>query len=346
MPTRELVDQISIAISIYGEFLKIRHTKIHGGLSISSQLDKLSTGIDIIIATPGRLKGFIEDDNINVSSVNIIVLDEADTMLEMGFIKDIEFILSKCSKQRQIMMFSATISQNIKKLAKEFLHKPVTIEISQRRDVVSLIHHLAYKVDLKQKHNLLLHLIKKDLTQQILVFVLLRDDANYLTSFLVNNGISAVTINGHLDYTQRSKNIKSFKAKKSQVLVATDIAGRGIDIKDLYLVINFELPQSTDDFTHRVGRTGRAGQKGNVISILTIKDYSTFTKIERNLKLNIKRIVEDGFELKDRQPRQKQMKKKSLSIKKGKLNKDSKKQKNKSNRKKITKRDTKRVFRK
>ncbi len=347
VPTRELVDQISVAISTYGKDLKIRHTKIHGGISKPQQLAKLGTGIDILVATPGRLKGFIEEDNLDLSSVNMIVLDEADTMLEMGFIKDIEFLFSQCSKQRQIMMFSATISQNIKKLGKEFLYEPVTIEVSQRRDVVTLINHLAYKVDVKRKNELIVHLVKKDSNKQILIFTNMKDEADILTTLLTNSGINAVAIHGNLDYTQRSKNIKSFRAKKSQVLIATDIAARGIDIKELPLVINFKLPEGTDDFTHRVGRTGRAGQSGNVITILTVKDYNQFTKIERHLKLSIKRIVEDGFELKDRQPRQKQMKKKSLSVKKGKQDrkpKNSTKANKKS--KKTTKRDTNRVFRK
>lgn len=348
VPTRELVDQISIAIGTYGKYLNIRHTKIHGGISKSSQLLKLATGIDILIATPGRLKGFIEEDDLDISSVNMIVLDEVDTMLEIGFIKDIEFILSHCSKQRQIMMFSATISQNIKKLGKEFMYEPVTIEISQRRDVVTLINHNAIKIDVKKKDELVVHLIKTSPYDQILIFTNMKDTADTLTQYLVSNGIKAVAVHGNLDYKDRAKNIKSFKAKKSQVLVSTDIAARGIDIKELSLVINFDLPELTDEFTHRVGRTGRAGQKGNVISILTVKDYNHFTKIERHLKLSIKRCVEDGFELNDRQPRQKQMKSKSLSEKKGKYSKIKQVKTNIPTKKskKTTKRDAGRVFRK
>jgi ATP-dependent RNA helicase RhlE len=347
VPTRELVDQVSIAISTYGAYLKIRHTKIHGGISKPSQLAKLKTGIDILVATPGRLKGFIEEDDLDLSSINMITLDEADTMLEMGFIKDIEFILSHCSKQRQIMMFSATISQNIKKLAKEFLYNPVTVEISSRRDTVNLIEHKAFKIDLNKKEDLLVHLINKYSQNQILVFVNMKDTADQLTNALINHNLKAVAIHGNLDYNTRSKNIKSFRAKRSQVLIATDIAARGIDIKELPIVINYELPESTDEFTHRVGRTGRAGQTGYAISLLTVKDYNPFTKIERELKLNIKRIIEDGFELKDRQPRQKQMRKKSLSVKKGKsVQKPKATQNSKSKSKKTTKRDKNRVFRK
>ncbi len=346
VPTRELVDQISIAISQYGKNLKVRHTKIQGGISKSMQLEKLDTGIDIIVATPGRLKSFIEDGKIDISSVNMIVLDEADTMLEMGFIKEIEFLFSSCSKQRQISMFSATISQNIKKLAKEFLVNPVAIEVSNRRDTVNLITHQAYKVDVKKKDALLAHIIKTKNYDQVLVFVNMKEDVDAVTSYLVSRGLKAVAIHGDIESNTRTKNIKSFRSKKNQVLVATDIAGRGIDIKELPLVINYELPDGTDDFTHRVGRTGRAGYEGVVMTLLTVKDYNKFTKIERNLKLSIKRYVEDGFELKDRQPRQKQMPKKSLSAKKGKLDRKPKSSQKNSKSKKTTKRDANKVFRK
>jgi ATP-dependent RNA helicase RhlE len=280
----------------------------------------------------------------------MIVLDEVDTMLEIGFIQDIEFILSHCSTQRQLMMFSATISQNVRKLGKEFMYNPVTVEVSQRRDVVTLINHKAIKIDVKRRNELVVHLIKTSPYEQILIFTNMKDTADVLTQYLVNNGIKAVAVHGNLDYKDRSKNIKSFKAKKSQVLVSTDIAARGLDIKELSLVINFELPELTDEFTHRVGRTGRAGQEGNVISILTVKDYNHFTKIERHLKLSIKRCVEEGFELNDRQPRQRQMQSKSLSEKKGKYSKTKSSQTTvqtkKSKSKKTTKRDAGRVFRK
>jgi ATP-dependent RNA helicase RhlE len=346
VPTRELVDQISIWIGEYGKNLNLRHTKIQGGVSKASQLEKLKSGIDIIVSTPGRLKAFIEDGSIDISSVNKIVLDEADTMLEMGFIKEMEFILSNCSNYRQIMMFSATISQNIKKLGKEFLKDPVTIEVSKRRDVVNLIEHQAYKVDVKRKNELLTHIIKKNENEQVLVFINMKDTADEITSHLVNRGINAVAIHGNLESKERTKNIKSFRSKKAQVLVATDIAARGIDIQELPLVINYELPESTDEFTHRVGRTGRANKCGNVITLLTVKDYNAFTKIERHLKLSIKRIVEDGFELKDRQPRQRQQQKKSLSAKKGKLDRKPKaKTTNTQKSKKTTKRDAGRNFR-
>ena len=316
VPTRELADQISVEMTKYGKYLEIRHTKIHGGISKSVQLQKLNTGIDIIIATPGRLKGLIEDKEIELNSINMLVLDEADTMLEMGFIDDIEFIFSRCSRKRQIMMFSATISQNIKKLGKKFLFKPVSIEVSKRRDAVDSINHIAYKIDKKRKVQLLAFLIKQDITKQIMIFVNQKDTASSLTNLLIDEKINVVSMHGDLDYKQRTKNIKAFRSKKAQVLVATDITARGIDIEQLPCVINYELPETTDEFTHRIGRTGRAKHSGDVVTLLTTKDYNKFTKIERHLKLSIKREIIDGFELKDRQPRQKQQKKKTLSQKK------------------------------
>jgi ATP-dependent RNA helicase RhlE len=271
-------------------------------------------------------------------------------MLEMGFIKDIEFLFSKCSKQRQIMMFSATISQNIKKLGKEFLYEPVTIEVSSRRDIVNLIEHKAYKIDVKKKNELLVHLVKTNSEKQILIFTNMKDTADEITNILTSSGVKAVAIHGNLDYTVRSKNIKAFRAKKAQVLIATDIAARGIDIKELPMMINYELPETTDDFTHRVGRTGRAGLTGLALTLLTVKDYNRFTKIERHLKISVKRYIEDGFELKDRQPRQRQQKKKSLSEKMGKEKWKPKSKKKKETQtkksKKTTKRDAGRNFRK
>ncbi|MEA1914729.1 MAG: DEAD/DEAH box helicase [Campylobacterota bacterium] len=346
VPTRELVDQISRNLSAYGKHLKIRHTKIQGGISKAVQLEKLATGIDIIVATPGRLKDFIEEGVVDISSVNMIVLDEADTMLELGFLEEIEYLISECSVNRQIMMFSATISQNIKKLAKEFLNNPVSIEVSNRRDVVALIKHKAYKIDAKKKSDLLSYVIKTSPYAQILVFVNTKEMADELNATLLSNKIKVATVHGDIVYQDRVKGIKDFRSKKIKVMIATDVAARGIDIKELPLVINYELPETTDDFTHRVGRTGRANNHGEVITFLTTADYNRFTKIERHLRLSIKREVIEGFELKDRQPRQRQQVKKSLSEKKGLKKPRNNSQKVGAKSKKTTKRDVNRTFRK
>ncbi len=345
VPTRELVEQVSKSFADYGKFLKVKHTKVMGGTSRTKQSEVLAGGVDIIVATPGRLLDLEKDLIVDLSSVNFIVLDEADTMLEMGFIEEIEKIFSLCSPYRQIIMCSATVSQNIRKLAKEFLKEPVTVQIHDRRDKVELINHRAFKIDVKKKKELVTTLIKESKYEQILLFVNKKDAADAAFAHFKEQGVKVAAIHGGVEYKTRVQAIKDFKAKKVKVLIATDIAGRGLDIKGLPLVVNYTLPESTDDFTHRVGRTGRAGNKGEVITILTVEDYNSFTKIERNLKLNVKREVYEQFPLKDRQPRQKIQTKKKLSERKGKKVPSTEPQRGGAKSKKTTKRDTNRNFR-
>lgn len=343
VPTRELVEQVSKTLSDMGRFLKVKHTKIMGGTSRTKQVQVIETGIDIVVATSGRLLDLARDEILDLSSVNFIVLDEADTMLEMGFLEEIEEIFSLCSPRRQVVMCSATISQNIRKLAKEFLSEPVTVQVHDRRDKVEFINHRAYKIDKKKKKELVTKIIKDSLYDQILLFVNKKDAADAAIEHFNTHGVKAAAIHGEIEYKQRVQAIKDFRNKKIQVLIATDIAARGLDIEKLPLVINYTLPETTDDFTHRVGRTGRAGNRGEVITILTTEDYNRFTKIERDLKLNVKREVHEAFPLKDRQPRQKVQTKKKLSEIKGKKE-PVKKEAPKS--KKTTKRDSNRNFRK
>ncbi len=317
VPTIELVDQVSRSINDYGKYLDITNVKIQGGTPKSSQLERLKKGTDIVVATPGRLQSLIADKKINLEHVNTVILDEADTMLDLGFLDEIKAILNYCGKPRQTLMFSATISQNIKKLAKEFLISPAIVEVSQRRDIVDFIVHKAYKVDKGRKAELVAKLIEDKNLNQILLFASSKEHANKIYEYLKSKKIRTSIIHGDLNRGARAKSLALLKSGKTQVLVATDIAARGIDIPQLEMVINYELPEHTDDFTHRVGRTGRAGHKGQVISFLTTLDYNTFSKIEKNLKLNIKRDIYPGFELTDKQPRQKQPKKKSLIERKG-----------------------------
>jgi ATP-dependent RNA helicase RhlE len=324
VPTIELVDQVTKSITSFGKNLDIEAVKIQGGTPKSVQLARLKKGADIIVATPGRLQDFLSDGKINLEHVNTIVLDEADTMLDLGFLKEIKAILKECGKPRQIMMFSATISQNIKRLGKEFLREPAIVEVSDRRDVVDFIAHRAYKVDKKRKEELIVQLIKDKNLQQVLLFASTKLSANKIYEYLKAKGVRASIIHGDIKRSSRSKSLALLKSGKTQVLVATDIAARGIDIPELQMVINYELPEKTDDFTHRVGRTGRANHKGSVISLLTIFDYDKFSTIEKNLKLNIKREVYNGFELTDKQPRQKRPVKKSLREKKGYIDYDKK----------------------
>jgi len=317
VPTIELVDQVSRSINDFGKYLDIKNVKVQGGIPKSAQIERIRSGADIIVATPGRLQSLISEKKINLENVNTVILDEADTMLDLGFLDEIKAILNYCKAQRQTMMFSATISQNIKKLAKEFLKNPAIVEVSQRRDIVNFIVHRAYKVDKKRKAELVAKLIEDKGLGQVLLFASTKESANKIYEYLKAKKIRVSVIHGDLNRGSRAKSLALLKSGKTQVLVATDIAARGIDIPQLEMVMNFELPEHTDDFTHRVGRTGRAGHKGQVISFLTAHDYNAFSKIEKDLRLSIKRDIYPGFELTDKQPRQKQPKKKSLIERKG-----------------------------
>ena len=322
VPTIELADQVSRTIVSFSKYLDIQTVKIQGGSKKSEQIQKLKQGVDIVVATPGRLQDFIHDKKINLEHVNTVILDEADTMLELGFLSEIKSILKSCTKPKQMMCLSATISQNIKKLAKDFLQDPLIIEVSNRRDVVNAIKHRAYKVDKKRKAALTVKLIKDLGEGQVLVFVNKKETASQLFEYFKEHDLWTTVLHGDINRGGRAKALTLFKSGKSQVLVATDIAARGIDIPELPMVINYDLPDETDSFTHRVGRTGRANKKGGAITLLTIDDYNDFTTMEKHLKLNIKRDIMDGFEITDKQPRQARPRKKSLSEKKGKIDYD------------------------
>jgi len=324
VPTIELCDQVSRTIISFGKYLDLKTVKVQGGTPKSIQLERLSHGADIVVATPGRLQDFIRDKKINLSHINTIVLDEADTMLELGFLNEIKSILKECGKPRQMMMFSATISQNIKRLGKEFLREPAIVEVSDRRDVVDFIAHRAYKIDVKKKDALVLKLLEDLKMEQVLLFSSSKRSANKIYERLKSEKVRVAIIHGDIKRSVRAKALGLLKSGQMQVLVATDIAARGIDIAALPWVINYELPEGTDDFTHRVGRTGRANHKGSVVSLLTIYDYNKFSKIEKDLRLNIKREIYEGFELEDRQPRQRQPMKKTLREKKGFIDYDKK----------------------
>ena len=324
VPTIELADQVSRTIISFSKYLDIQTVKIQGGSKKADQIHKLKQGADIVVATPGRLQDFIRDKKINLDYINTIILDEADTMLELGFLGEIKNILKSCTQPKQMMCFSATISQNIKKLSKDFLRDPAIVEVSSRRDVVDFIKHRAYKVDKKRKAALAVKLIKEIGTGQVLVFVNKKETADKLFEYFKSQEIWTTVLHGDIKRGGRAKALTLFKSGKIQVLIATDIAARGIDIPQLPLVINYDLPEETDSFTHRVGRTGRANHKGAVITLLTITDYNAFSTIEKHLKLNVKRNIMDGFEITDKQPRQARPRKKKLSEKKGKIDYDKK----------------------
>jgi ATP-dependent RNA helicase RhlE len=324
VPTIELCDQVTRTFMSYGQHLDLKVAKVQGGTPKSIQLERLKKGTDIVVATPGRLQDFIREKKVNLENVNTIILDEADTMLELGFVNEIKAILNECGKPRQIMMFSATISQNIKRLGKEFLREPAIVEVSNRRDVVNAIAHRAYKVDKKRKEEMVVQIINDFSVKQMILFTNTKETANKVFEYLKSKKIRVAIIHGDRTRSERAKALSLLKAEKTQVLVATDIAARGVDIQELPFVMNYDIPEKTDDYTHRVGRTGRANHKGAVISLLTINDYNTFSQIEKDLRINIKRDIYKGFELTDRQPRQKRPVKKTLREKKGYIDYDKK----------------------
>ncbi len=337
--------QISKAISHYGRHLDIKHTTVVGGLSHKEQLRKISNGIDILVATPGRLKDHLSKKDINLSSIQTLVLDEADTMMEMGFLEDIEEMFVQASHNRQILMFSATLNQNVKKLAKEFLNNPTVIQIHKQRSTVKLIEHEIYKVDEDKKAEMVSFLIGSKNYHQVLIFVNTKKQANTLVDQFNLDGLPSECIHGDIKQPARARALKKFKSEQVRVLVATDIAARGIDIEQLPHVINFELPESVDDFTHRVGRTGRAGNEGHAITLLCTKEYKFMAEIEKELIINIERQILEGYEPTEKEPRMIRFKKKQLSEKKGQRKPERKPKKAPKGSKKTTKRDENRNFR-
>lgn len=317
VPTRELAAQVAKNISHYARYLDITQGVAYGGVSAKEQATKIQKGIDILIATPGRLLELCENKSIDLKSVNTVVLDEADTMLEMGFLQDIEKIFPQISPKRQIMMFSATLSQNIKKLAKEFLNEPVVIEVSSQRSSVDIIEQQIIKVDEDKKLALLSFFIGSKNLQKVLVFTNTKANVDLIVHTLNLDGLSALGIHGDIKQPARARALRKFKTDEIRVLVATDIAARGIDIEELPYVINYDLPQSTSDYTHRIGRTGRAGNAGVAISLLCVKEYKQMEEIQKDLIINIPTTTLDGFELTEKQPRTRKVVNTKLSVKKG-----------------------------
>lgn len=340
VPTRELAKQIVKSIDDYAKYLDIKRVAIFGGISAKEQEKKLSNGVDIVVGTTGRLLEHIKNGSINLKSVTSVVIDELDTMLDMGFLEEVEKILPNIGPNRQIMMFSATINSTVKKLAKEFLNEPAVVEVSQQRSSVKQISFKAVLVDEDRKIELLPYLIGSNNYSQVLVFVNHKIQANTLVENLNLDGLKSACIHSDIRQSSRALALRKFKEKELRVLIATDIAARGIDIENLPVVINYSLPQSINDFTHRVGRTGRAGNEGIAITLLSTKDYEFMAEIEKELKLNIPKIEVDGFEIKEKKPRVKKVKSKPLSQKKFEAkNRDKSKEKRTNNKfRKTTKR--------
>jgi ATP-dependent RNA helicase RhlE len=288
-PTRELAAQVEESFRAYGKHLQLRSAVVYGGVDIDPQMKQLYAGVEILVATPGRLLDHLHQKSVNLSRVEFLVLDEADRMLDMGFIPDIKRILAVLPKQRQNMLFSATFPDEVRKLARELLRAPVTVEVAPRNAPAELVAHLVYPVALLRKRALLVQLIRSRNMRQVLVFVRMKRDANRLARQLKQDGVVAKEIHSDRTQAERMQALEEFKQGKVPVLVATDIAARGLDIEELPFVINYELPHTPEDYVHRIGRTGRAGLPGEAISLVSPDEMKFLEDIERLLKRKLPR---------------------------------------------------------
>ena len=296
-PTRELATQVGESVEVYGKYLPFKSAVIFGGVGINPQKAILKMGVDIVTATPGRLLDLVFQDCLDLSKVEFLVLDEADRMLDMGFIHDIKKILSILPKQRQNLLFSATFSPEIKKLADGLLKTPVLIEVSKANSTSHKVEQTVHHVDKERKKELLIHLLNKNSWRQVLVFTRTKHGANKLSEALIKDKITSAAIHGNKSQGARTKALDDFKAGTVRVLVATDIAARGIDIDQLPHVINFELPNVPEDYVHRIGRTGRAGNSGDAISLVCIDEHDYLLAIEKLIKQKINKIAIEGFKV-------------------------------------------------
>ena len=296
-PTRELATQVGESVEVYGKYLPFKSAVIFGGVGINPQKAILKKGVDIITATPGRLLDLVSQDCLDLSKVEFLVLDEADRMLDMGFIHDIKKILSILPKHRQNLLFSATFSPEIKKLADGLLNSPTLIEASKANSTSHKVEQTVHHVDKERKKELLIHLLNKNSWKQVLVFTRTKHGANKLSEALIKDKITSAAIHGNKSQGARTKALDDFKAGTVRVLVATDIAARGIDIDQLPHVINFELPNVPEDYVHRIGRTGRAGNSGDAISLVCIDEHDYLLAIEKLIKQKINKIAIEGFKV-------------------------------------------------
>ena len=296
VPTRELASQVGDSFRSYGNNLRFRTSTIYGGVSINTQIDKLRKGVDIVVATPGRLLDHLDRKTLDLSELEVFVLDEADRMLDMGFIRDIKKILTYLPKKKQNLLFSATFPKEIKALADSLLNSPKRIEVASNNSTVDKVTQVVYPVDKARKRELLAYCIKEENWFQVLVFSRTKHGANKLAVQLNKEGIDADAFHGNKSQAQRTRALNDFKDAKTQVLVATDIASRGIDINLLPQVVNFDLPYVPEDYIHRIGRTARAGQEGKAVSLVSTDEHKLLFDIEKLLKHEIPRKIIQGFE--------------------------------------------------
>jgi ATP-dependent RNA helicase RhlE len=296
-PTRELAAQVNESVRTYGKYRPVRTMEIYGGVSARPQITKIQRGVDVVIATPGRLLDHVRQGNIDLSAVEMFVLDEADRMLDMGFIRDIRQIIKSLPDERQNMLFSATFSKEIRELANKLLDHPAEIQVAQRNTTADRVEQLVYPVDKARKRELLSEMIGRGNWQQVLVFTRTKHGANRLAKQLVQDGITADAIHGNKSQGARTKALRDFKSGKVRVLVATDIAARGLDIDKLPHVVNFELPHVAEDYVHRIGRTARAGQDGTAVSLVCVDELKLLKGIEQLLKRDIRKEYVAGYEV-------------------------------------------------
>ena len=289
-PTRELAAQVESAIRTYGKHLKLRTGLVYGGVGMQPQVEALKRGLDVLVATPGRLLDHAQQRTLDLSKVGILVLDEADRMLDMGFIHDIKRVLKLMPAKKQSLLFSATFSDDIRALASGLIHNPVTVEVARRNAPAELVAQSAYMVPKVRKRELLRDLIVDGNWQQVLVFTRMKHGANRLAEQLMKDGLNAAAIHGNKSQNARTKALADFKANKVRVLVGTDIAARGLDIEGLPHVVNYELPNVPEDYVHRIGRTGRAGVPGHAVSLVSPDESDYLRDIERLLKKQIEQL--------------------------------------------------------
>ncbi|MDQ5884635.1 MAG: ATP-dependent helicase RhlE [Pseudomonadota bacterium] len=294
-PTRELAIQIFDNIKTYATYLRLKIHCVYGGVKINPQMKNLRAGADILIATPGRLIDLFQQNAIELNGVKTLVLDEADRMLDMGFIPDVKKIVKLLPYSRQTMLFSATMTNEIRQLSQQFMSNPTEIQTSIVNQTASTVTHKMHPVDKAKKPDLLCHLLLDKRWSQALIFTKTKHAANKLVKYLYHSGIESMAIHGDKTQSQRIKALESFKNGKIPFLIATDIASRGIDIQDLDLVINYELPQVAEDYVHRIGRTGRAGRAGHAISLVCADEFLNLKAIEKLLKTNISREEIEDF---------------------------------------------------
>ncbi|MGE4532281.1 DEAD/DEAH box helicase [Halomonas sp.] len=295
-PTRELAAQVGESVADYGRHLTLKSHVIFGGVGQQPQVDAIRPGLDVLVATPGRLLDLQQQKHVDLSKVEILVLDEADRMLDMGFIHDIKKVLRLLPEQRQNLLFSATFSDEIQALAGKLLDRPEKIEVARRNTTAETVDQAIYRVDREKKRELLAHLIQQHDWHQVLVFTRTKHGANRLAEQLSKQAIPAMAIHGNKSQSARTKALSAFKSGDLQVLVATDIAARGLDISELPHVVNFELPNVAEDYVHRIGRTGRAGSEGQAVSLVCVDEHGLLKGIERLIKRDLEKRIEPGFE--------------------------------------------------